>query len=382
MKNLITIISLALGLVFIHQTGFGQGSIPDNNTDSIFINRVDSVTTNITDSISASNVDSTRHLLVGTIAIADTTVTTGLITIADTITITDTSATTDTTALTNTTSTTKKGFIGNVGKQIPKQPTEVLEMISFSKIFWTIFFILFGYFLIKIVITILNLIAERSTRFRITIKSLIPIIRIFIWTMIIFIIVKGVFNPKMETLIAVFASVGIAVGLAASDLLKNVFGGITILFDKPFQVGDKIDTGKYYGEVLEIGLRITKLVTADDSIVSVPNAEMMNNAISNSNSGELNCQVVAEIYLPIDVDTSKARKIAREAAQVSKFVYLKKPIVVLFFNEVKERRSYLKMRIKAYVMDIRYEFQFKSDMTEIVIRELLKQEVIYREDVF
>ncbi len=50
-----------------------------------------------------------------------------------------------------------------------------------------------------------------------------------------------------------------------------------------------------------------------DSIVSVPNTEIMNNAISNSNSGELNCQVVAEIYLPINVDTSKARKIAMAA---------------------------------------------------------------------
>jgi small-conductance mechanosensitive channel len=263
-----------------------------------------------------------------------------------------------------------------------KKPKDALEIISFSNIFWAIIFILIGFYLIKIIIKILNLLAEKSTRFRITIKSLIPVIRILIWTLIIFIIIKGIFNPPKETIITVMASVGIAVGLAASDLFKNIFGGITILFDKPFQVGDKIDTGTYYGEVLEIGLRITKLVTADDSVVSVPNANLMNNSVSNSNSGELNCQVVAEIYLPIDVDTNKARAIALEAAQVSKFVYLKKPIVVLFFNEIKERRSYLKMRLKAYVMDIRYEFQFKSDMTEIVIRELLEQGIIKKEDVF
>ncbi len=40
------------------------------------------------------------------------------------------------------------------------------------------------------------------------------------------------------------------------------------------------------------------------------------------------------------------------------------------------------MRLKAYVMDIRYEFAFKSDLTEIVIRELLKAKVISREDLF
>jgi MscS family membrane protein len=146
-------------------------------------------------------------------------------------------------------------------------------------------------------------------------------------------------------------------------------------------VGDKIEIGKQYGEVLEIGLRATRLVTPDDSVVSVPNLELMNASVSNANSGELNCQVVAEIFLPIDVDTHKVRKIATEASQVSKFIYLNKPIVVLFFNEMHERRSYLKMRLKAYVMDIRYEFQFKSDMTEIVIKELLAQNLISKDDL-
>jgi hypothetical protein len=54
---------------------------------------------------------------------------------------------------------------------------------------------------------------------------------------------------------------------------------------------------------------------------------------------------------------------------------------VLFFNEVKERRSYLKMRLKAYVMDIRYEFAFKSEMTELIVKELLNDGVLKKEDV-
>ena len=107
----------------------------------------------------------------------------------------------------------------------------------------------------------------------------------------------------------------------------------------------------------------------------------MSKSVSNSNSGKPDCQVVAELYLPIDIDTEKVRQIALEAAQVSRYVYLNKPIVVLFFNEVRETRSYLKMRLKAYVMDIRYEFVFKSDMTEIVMRELIKKEIIKPEQM-
>lgn len=275
----------------------------------------------------------------------------------------------------------KTTILNDIGENVPDKPKEVLEVISVPKIFWTVVILILAYYFIQLVIKILVLISERSAKLRIAIKGFIPVFRIVMWTIIIFAIIKGIFNPPFETILAFTASIGIAIGFAAQDMLKNVFGGMALILDRPFKVGDKIDSGKHYGEVLEIGLRATRLVTPDDSVVSVPNSELVNSAVSNSNSGELNCQVVAEIYLPIDVDTQKVRKIAIESAQVSRYVYLNKPINVLFFNEVKEHRSYLKMRLKAYVMDIRYEFQFKSDMTEIVIRELFDEGVITKEEL-
>ncbi|TRX54283.1 mechanosensitive ion channel [Fulvivirga sp. M361] len=260
------------------------------------------------------------------------------------------------------------------------QPPPISEVISFSKIFWSIIFLTIGYFFIRFIGSVLGSIAERSTRYRITIKGIIPVFNILGWVFILFVVIAGIFHPPLETIVAVTASVSIAVGFAAQDVLKNVFGGIMILFDRPFKVGDKIEIGSHYGEVLEIGLRSTRIVTADDSLVSVPNSEIMNQSVSNANAGEANCQVVAEIYLPITVDTEKARHVAMEVAQVSRFVYLNKPIVVLFFNEVKDRKSYLKMRLKAYVADIRNEFAFKSDMTEMVMRELLNAKIISPDD--
>ncbi len=257
----------------------------------------------------------------------------------------------------------------------------IRNLISFQKIIVSLIVLLLGFFLLKIATKILQYIAERSTRYRISYKGTIPIVRLVGWTVIIYIVIGVIIKPPFETIIAVSASLGIAIGLAAQDLVKSVFGGIMILFDRPFQVGDKIEVGNNYGEVLTIGLRATRIVTADDSIVSIPNSDIMNQSVSNSNSGEANCQVVAEVYLPIDVNTIAVRDIALEVARVSKFVYLDKPVSVLFFNEIKERRSFLKMRLKAYVLDIRYEFAFKSEMTELIIRELLNEGVLKKEDV-
>jgi MscS family membrane protein len=272
-------------------------------------------------------------------------------------------------------------ILDNIRENVTEKPKEVLDVISVPKILWAIVILVIAYFLIRLFIKILILISERSARLRIAIKGFIPILRIVLWSVVIFAIIKGIFSPPFQTVLAFTASLGIALGLAAQDILKNVFGGLALIIDQPFKVGDKIDSGKYYGEVLEIGLRTTRIVTADDSVVSIPNSELMNTSVSNSNSGELNCQVVAEIFLPIDIDTEKVRKIAMESAQVSRYVYLKKPITVLFFNEVKEHRSFIKMRLKAYVMDIRFEFQFKSDMTEIVMRELFKEKMISKKEL-
>jgi len=257
----------------------------------------------------------------------------------------------------------------------------IKDLFKFEKIIASLLVLLVGFYLLKIITKILQYFAERRASYRISYKGTIPIVRLLGWSFILYIIIVIIIQPPFGALIAVSASLGIAVGLAAQDLIKNIFGGIMILFDRPFQVGDKIQVGDNYGEVLIIGLRSTRIVTGDDSVVSIPNSDIMNQAVSNSNSGEPNCQVVAEIFLPIDIDTVAVRDIALEAAKVSKYVYLNKPISVLFFNEVKENRSYLKMRLKAYVMDIRFEFAFKSEMTELIIRELLSEGVLKKEDV-
>ena len=274
---------------------------------------------------------------------------------------------------------------GNVVDTTPKEESDLTDAPSVSrvsvyKIFWSVVIFALGYFIIRFLTKLVQLIGERSTNYRIMIKGFVPVVRIIGWIIVIFIIVAGVLQPQIATVLALTASVGVAVGFASQDILKNIFGGVIILLDAPFKVGDKIEIGAHYGEVVEIGLRSTRIVTPDDSLVSIPNGELMNQSVSNSNAGELNCQVVAEIYLPLDIDTERVRHIALEAAQTSRYIFLNKPITVLFFNEVKERRSYYKMRLKAYVMDIRYEFIFKSELTEIVIRELLHQQIIAPED--
>ena len=75
---------------------------------------------------------------------------------------------------------------------------------------------------------------------------------------------------------------GVAVALASREALGNIFGSIMIMIDRPFKVGDYIVLAdKERGVVKEIGLRSTRILTRDDILISIPNAEIANSKIVN-----------------------------------------------------------------------------------------------------
>jgi small-conductance mechanosensitive channel len=246
--------------------------------------------------------------------------------------------------------------------QVLGQARDEVRSFGLGVVWALLVLVLFNY-TIRTLVWVLDQLAERSVTRRLFYKKLVPITRILLWVFAAYLIVRVIFQVDAQGFLAAAAAVGVAIGFAAQDLLKNLFGGIILVFDQPFQVGDKISAGGTYGEVVSIGLRSTRIVTPDDNLVSVPNAQVVDGQVANANAGELNCQVVTDLYLPGWIDEARAKKIAFEAAASSKYVYLNKPIVVLVKDEFKE--TFLThLKVKAYVLDPRYEFLFESDVTE------------------
>ncbi len=238
--------------------------------------------------------------------------------------------------------------------------------------FWAVVVFTIAFFFIKFISWILENLSERSAKRRLFFKKLIPISRILVWIIVVYYVVAGVFEVDRQGLLAAGAAVGVAIGFAAQDVLKNIFGGILIIMDQPFQVGDRVKVGGTYGEVVSIGLRSTRIVTPDDNLVSVPNTQVVDGQVANANAGALDCQVVTTLYLPGWVDVGRAKEIAYDAAANSKYVFLKKPIVVLIADDFRE--TFLtKVVVKAYVLDARYEAAFASDITETAKSQYLRE---------
>lgn len=74
---------------------------------------------------------------------------------------------------------------------------------------------------------------------------------------------------------------GLALAMAAKDTVANIFGGITVLVDKPFLVGDRIKISGYDGTVLEVGMRSTRIRTMEGPILVVPNFKFTDTMLEN-----------------------------------------------------------------------------------------------------
>lgn len=86
---------------------------------------------------------------------------------------------------------------------------------------------------------------------------------------------------NITSLIAALGVGGISLAFAAQDSIRNLIGGVTILADKPFQVGDWVIMGDVEGTVEQVGFRSTRIRTFADSVISVPNARMTDTEVNN-----------------------------------------------------------------------------------------------------
>jgi len=163
-------------------------------------------------------------------------------------------------------------------------------------------------------------------------------------------------------LLAASGLLGAALGFGLKDLFAGMIGGLVLITERPYQVGDKVSIDDDYGEVTDIGLRSTTLVTPDDSAVRVPNATLFTANVSNANDGRPEMMVVVELAVTAGADVDRASAIVEEAMVTSKYVYVDDdhPFAVL----VEDETYYRTIRGKAYVADLRDEFAFASNVTE------------------
>lgn len=226
-----------------------------------------------------------------------------------------------------------------------------------------------AYLLTRLLKWLIYKVANRSNRYRVQWLRAYPVVRLIVWVLAIGFLLQLLLREHWGIFL-----LGLLIVLAFSvkDGLSDLFSGLWLTLERPFSVGDRITAAGYYGDVKDIGLRATLINTLHDSMVAVPNSFILGNPVSNANSGENNCMVVTELWLPISVDVQRARRIAYEAAISSPYLNLDKGLQVLVTDHFREQLATV-IRVKAYVLDTQYEKLFESDVTEAAKQAFLRE---------
>ncbi|MDE5972923.1 MAG: mechanosensitive ion channel [Muribaculaceae bacterium] len=124
-----------------------------------------------------------------------------------------------------------------------------------------------------------NLLNKRKADQSLT-TFLLSLVRITLYFLLI-VVVIGILGIETSSFIALFASAGVAIGMALSGTLQNFAGGVLILLLKPYKVGDFIEAQGFTGTVKEIQIFSTILTTGDNKSIIIPNGPLSTGSINN-----------------------------------------------------------------------------------------------------
>lgn len=219
----------------------------------------------------------------------------------------------------------------------------------------------------RVLTGILQSVGERFADKRLLIHQVGSFLRFGIYVVGILGMILSVVALKPQVLIAVGGTLALAVGFALKDLAASFVAGLTILVDKPFQVGDRVTFDGHYGEIRHIGLRSVELVTLDDTLVSIPNSKFLTDTVASGNAGAVEMMIAVDFHIGVDQDLPRAKRIVKEALTTSRYTHLKKPWSVTVKQVIHENYFAVRLQAKAYVLDVRFEKAFESDITERVL---------------
>jgi len=122
------------------------------------------------------------------------------------------------------------------------------------------------------------------------------------------------FNYDILSLVTALGVGSLAIGLAAKDTLANMVSGFTLMIDRPFRIGDRIQLGTQIGDVIDIGLRSTKIKGVDNTFLIIPNSELCNSTLTNMAFPDLRVKGRVNIGIGYGCDVARAKELMVQTA--------------------------------------------------------------------
>jgi len=160
-------------------------------------------------------------------------------------------------------------------------------------------------------------------------NSMMLLIRLTIWTIGFFIAVAAAGIP-IDKLSIMLGALGVGIGFGLQNIVNNLVSGVIIAFERPIQIGDQIEIGNKSGVVKEIGVRSSKLHSAEGSDIIVPNGDLLSQHLINWTMQDRSRRIEFTIGVPYATDVEMVRKlISEKLAENEKILASPKPTVII-----------------------------------------------------
>jgi small-conductance mechanosensitive channel len=240
--------------------------------------------------------------------------------------------------------------------------TKLAGFIRWGGVFFSVLLVGGAMVALSLITNVAERLGKRFANRRPTIQKYESVARFVVYIATLMLTLTLSVRLDSTTLTVIGGTLAFAVGFAMRDLVAAFIAGITIIFDKPFQVGDRVEFAGQYGDIIKIGLRSVRMNTLDHNIITIPNNKVLTDVTSSGNWGALEMQTPFDFYVGVDQDVELAVELVREACLTSPYVFLERPVPVLVKQVI--LHDYVAMHIKArpYVFDCKYEKPFETDV--------------------
>ncbi|CED71703.1 mechanosensitive ion channel [Aliivibrio wodanis] len=249
------------------------------------------------------------------------------------------------------------------------------SLIRWSGVAFSFIIVFIAWLLLRFTQSIVDGISSQFAQRRMLMQKLQSFFQFFIYMSTGITVFMLSFRVNERVLALIGGTLAVSVGFALKDLTASFIAGLTIMIDRPFQVGDRVTFEGHYGDIIAIGLRSVRMQTLNDDIITIPNNKFLNEVAMSGNYGALDMQVVIPFYIGMDQDINTARDIIQEAASSSRYIHLPKPVVVLVKQTITDNYLAIQLTCKAYVVDIKVEKLFETDITLRVMEEFKKTNI-------
>lgn len=260
--------------------------------------------------------------------------------------------------------------------QDPPELMRLAEYVRWGGVFLSIFVIAGAYIVLRVVARIAAELSQRFVHQRMLIQKLESVGQFAIYVLASLLVLGLSVRLDARAIALIGGALAFAVGFAMRDVVAAFIAGIIIIFDRPFQVGDRIHFAGEYGDILRIGLRSVRMVTLDGAIVTIPNNKVLTDVTASANYGELETIVHMDFYVGADQDIALASRLVEEACLTSRYCYLERPVVMAARQVIVQNYIAFLLTARPHVLDVKYELAFQTDVHVRVQRAFRERGVL------